>query len=232
MGVGLSTAHGAAIGFVAGLSMTASETRNVARQRQLDWLDRLIRETGLSASAIATRAGLMATTLTRFRDPEQKPDTLSAATIEKIAQHFGVAGPDGGRSAAGGFGEREGLAYVYDREPALDRVVRAVCAGRTGVDPWVLRSHALEDAGFLAGDILFVDLNATPRDGDVVCAQVYKMGGLGADTVFRIYRAHPPILIAATRRLDLARPLMVDNNAVMVRGVVEGSWRPRLGDES
>jgi SOS-response transcriptional repressor LexA len=90
--------------------------------------------------------------------------------------------------------------------------------------PWTLRSRALEVAGYLPGDVLIVDLNARPDDGDVVCAQVYERDN--AETLFRIYEA--PYLQAATYQRGLFKPLLVDGRRVVLRGVVVASIRPRL----
>jgi hypothetical protein len=57
-----------------------------------------------------------------------------------------------------------------------------------------------------------------------VCAQVYDMGGR-AKTVFRIFEH--PFLVAASIDPSLHRPLLIDNRAIMVRGVVVASMRPR-----
>jgi len=92
-----------------------------------------------------------------------------------------------------------------------------------GVDPWVMKSRALEHAGYLPGDILIVDLNAKPQDGDAVCAQIYDRNGK-TETAFRIYEY--PFLIAASADPDLRRPVLVDNERASIRGVVMASIRP------
>lgn len=69
-----------------------------------------------------------------------------------------------------------------------------------------------------------VDLNARPEVGDVVCAQVYDRAGKG-ETVFRVFE--DPFLVAATLDTKLIRPLLIDNDRVVIRGVVVASFRER-----
>jgi SOS-response transcriptional repressor LexA len=88
----------------------------------------------------------------------------------------------------------------------------------------VLRSRSLESAGYMPGDILMVDLNGRPEPGDVVCAQIYDRSGK-AETIFRIYEH--PFLVAATLDGRLMKPHLVDNDRVVIRGVVIASLRER-----
>lgn len=111
----------------------------------------------------------------------------------------------------------------------MDEAVRQIMRGRNATDPWVLRSRAVELAGYLPGDILLVDLNERARSRDLVCAQVYDWTRGKAETVFRIYES--PYLIAASGEQHLLKPFVVDDDMVMIRGVVVGSIRPRRGFE-
>jgi SOS-response transcriptional repressor LexA len=83
----------------------------------------------------------------------------------------------------------------------------------------------MEDAGYMPGDILIVDLNAEPERGDCVCAQLYRWQVGTAETIFRIYEE--PYLLAATRHPDLRKPLLVDNDRVVIKGVVTEILRAR-----
>jgi SOS-response transcriptional repressor LexA len=88
----------------------------------------------------------------------------------------------------------------------------------------VLRSRCLEVAGYVPGDVLMVDMNAKPEQGDVVCAQVYDRLGR-AETVFRIFE--DPFLVASSLDGTFFKPLLIDNERVVVRGVVVASFRDR-----
>jgi hypothetical protein len=69
---------------------------------------------------------------------------------------------------------------------------------------------------------VLVDLNATPKPGDAVCAQVYDWKRMKAETVMRIFEKAPPIEILLTKSLDpnLQEPLVVDGERVVVKGVI------------
>jgi len=96
------------------------------------------------------------------------------------------------------------------------------------VAAWTLRSRALECAGYLPGDQLLIDMQATPRRGDIVCAQVYNNNLGVAETIMRLYE--PPYLVAATYDQSLRRPLVADDDSVVIMGVCVASLRPRITD--
>lgn len=174
---------------------------------------------------LARRTGKNPSTFSKFlNDPDNKA-LLEASTITLIEDAAGIKAYEHAIS-----GKPRGLAETessrYDAEPftPADVAVDAIKAGRNGVDPWVLRSRCLETAGYLPGDILLVDLNGRPDPGDVVCAQVYDRSGK-AETVFRLFE--DPFLVAATFDASLFKPLLIDNDRVMVRGIVIASLRQR-----
>lgn len=205
------------------------------RAAQREWLRGVLRQTGLTASALAQRINKAQTTLTRFLNVRDYKHELSTPTIRAIERETGIAFSRAGRGvqlSPEGFSEGDGA--PYEPPPALhagaeaDAVAQKLLElyGRaSGADPWTLTSKALELAGYLPGDILIVDLNAKARGGDVVCAQSYDWGLMRARTLFRLYE--PPYLLASTMEPELRKPLLVDNEKVMVRGVVVASLRPR-----
>ena len=132
--------------------------------------------------------------------------------------------PNATQATPRGLAETEALP-ITDTDNDIGRVLNALVSGRNAANPWTLNSRALEDAGYLPGDILVVDLNAQPKAGDVVCVQIYKWAEGKADTVFRIYE--PPYLLAACRDPALRRPLLVDNNHIIIKGVVTECLRRR-----
>lgn len=185
------------------------------------WLNSVLTKTGDTPSALARRAGLATTTLTRFLNDPAAP-MLQLRSIAKIAhvagvQPIGVPAFSQSNTPARGMTEPEGLPII-DTEDQLAEVLRLLVGGRNAADPWRLTTRALEEAGYLPGDIIIVDLNRLPVAGDVVCAQAYKWAEGKAETVFRLFE--PPYLVAASRDLALRRPLLVDNNQVIIKGVV------------
>lgn len=169
---------------------------------------------------LARRTGIDASTFSRFKNDKANMAQLEPATITLMEEAAGLR--YGTEAGASQFDEPEASLYTAEGgEVAL--AVRALKAGRNGIDPWVLNSRGLETAGYLPGDVVMVDLNAMPRAGDVVCAQVYSRGQ--AETIFRIYEE--PFLVAATFDASKFKPLLVDNARVLIRGVVTACFRER-----
>lgn len=175
-------------------------------------------------------AGLATTTLTRFMNDPAAP-MLGLRSIAKIAHVAGIpalhvtpAPPPAAASATPGLADAE-AAPVDPSSTGTDRILDALVGGRSAAIPWTLSSHVLENAGYLPGDILIVDLNATPQAGDVVCVQIYAWADRTAQTVFRVY--DPPYLLSACRDPALRRPLLVDNNQIIIKGVVTECLRRR-----
>jgi len=197
---------------------TGSESRQRLAEAQRAWLQRVTRDTGLTLTEIARKAGKHHTTLTNFMNkPDRGP--LNPLTITLVAEATGVPAS----AEARGTPAPEGLAeeaepYLAGSESPLDLAVRALVAARPGVDPWRLRTHALEDAGYLMDDIVIVDLNATPRAGDAVCAQLYDWPRGRAETIWRIFE--PPYLVTATNDPALRKPILVDDDRVVIKGVL------------
>lgn len=214
-----------------GATAKTSETKRQLQEVHKEWISALEHTLGLKPSKIAAEAGLSDTTLTRLFW-EDYAGTLSQMTIAKVKKRFGVAGPGEAPSAGAavpGFSEGDRVVFSNDNGDAdIARIVEAMRAGRNAVEPWRLRSRALEGEGILPGDIVMVDLNGQPATGDAVCAQVYDLRRGTAETVFRLFE--PPFLVAASQEAALRRPLLVDNERVAIVGVVVGSVRPwRLG---
>lgn len=209
-----------------------TETREALKSAQWDWLQAVKSRTGWTPTRIARESGLTPTTILRFdnRDPKY-PNALSAQTMSQIAQGTGVAVTAdllGEHAVSPSMQLRESEAAPYRHDPAdpLEAAIKAMQALRNGLDPWELRSPALVDAGYLPGDVLMVDLNAEARAGDVVCAQLYRWAESKAETVFRIFET-PGFLLSASRDPVLRRPVMVDGENTVIKGVVTHMLRRR-----
>ncbi|MBY0421234.1 MAG: hypothetical protein K2Q06_02945 [Parvularculaceae bacterium] len=175
----------------------------------------------LSPSVLAERAGISASTLTRFlaaAESDERQSYLSATTIEKLCRHYRVKPP----GVQQGFDD--GDAAPWREVDPRDAVARL--STRPATDIWRVSTPALESAGYRVGDLLLVDLNAEPRAGDVVIAQRYDFDAGRAETILRIFE--PPFLVAASNEPALRKPLMVDGaGAVVIKGVVLASYRLR-----
>src|SRR5574337_484076 len=197
------------------------------REEQRAWLRALLAKTGLTPHALARKAHLSPPTLTVFLNSPEATHALSARTIAALEAASGLRyGPE--PRPSGGSREPEAAPFsLRSGTPEAD-FIRAAIGGRNAVDPWTLKSGAIEGAGYLQGDILIVDLNGSPRPGDVVCAQIYDWARADARTIFRLWQP-PAYLQPMTNDPKLQRIFVVDNDTVQVKGVVVATIRLRAG---
>lgn len=201
-----------------------TDARRIA-ERHTEWLRQAVQHSGLAPTTFAKACGLTATTVTRRLKAGAVPEqALNAATIAKISAFTGLPGPDGAMPP--GMAEPDAVPYVAGEE-AQDRetaAVKALVGGREGVDAWVIRTRAVESAGLVPGDIALIDLTAAPKAGEIVVAQIYDRTG-SAQTVFRVY--DPPYLTAASSDPAFRKPFTVDNNLVVILGVLDARLKTR-----
>lgn len=213
---------------------TLSRMADDMRERDRTWIADILRQQGWTATDLARRAGISQTTLTRFLNDPDHAFQLSTRTRNAIARSIGLlpsvsSAPVPPPRVGVGFYEPDAVP-LEDVHATLEAVFAGILKSAIASHPhaaaFVLRSRKLEALGYRAGDALIVDINATPRPGDLVCAQVYDWPRNAAETVFRIYQ--PPFLLAGPGPDGvLERPLVVDGQTILVRGVVMFSIRPR-----
>jgi hypothetical protein len=183
----------------------------------------VVRSSGMSATRLAKELDIAPSTFTRLlKAPNDSTATLHARTLRKLQDYSGIPPLFGDDATVppGIRGLRED-AVPFDAkgaDPALSAALKALIGGRKAADPWTIRTRALERIGFLPGDIVIVDLGRKPESGDAVCAQVYDWRRGTAETVMRLYE--PPYLVAASLDEGLRRPLVVDDEQVIIKGVV------------
>lgn len=196
-----------------------------------EWLRRLPMLTGKSHTAIAADIGLAVSTLTRpLKATDPGTSTPHQRTIDKIVARYGVAPPDFGTAQRGplrGFAE-DAAPYEPDGDGPLASAVRALTAGRPNVDPWVIKTRALELIGYLPGDVVLIDPGQLPNAGDAVCAQTnidFRRGT--AETAMRVYERVGAsfALVAASMDPAFRAPISVDDR-VVIKGVIAGMVRP------
>lgn len=197
-----------------------AELRESLIRESRAWLQSIIDSTGKTANAIATEAGISASNLHKLLKPGRAAHPLTETTKTKITRALGLSSPTDIKPAkTPAFQEPEGVPY---REPTAHPAERDAGNGR---DIWVLNGLMIDLDGYLPGDFMMVDMNAVPRKGDIVVAQIYGPGGT-AETVFRKYL--PPFIVASTTRRETAPdPMLVDDKNVIIMGVVVSSWRNR-----
>lgn len=193
------------------------------RDQQIAWLDNITASSGLTLTDIARRAGLNPSTLSRFKQKNESGHTLTARTVKKIEEATGVPAYEQRiRPKLAYFNEEEAIPFKLD-ENAQDLMVealRTVVSRTNSVDLWQLKTRALSAVGYAEGDVILVDREAQPRPGDAVCAQKYDWRRGIAETIFRIYRT--PYLLTAIAFGDPGQPEIVDDENVVIKGVVIG----------
>jgi SOS-response transcriptional repressor LexA len=207
-------------------SETRLATKRAIQARQREWLQQIVKATGDSLSQIATKAHVSDTTLSRIVNNPGYDGVLSTVTITRITGTYQLPGPEeyaGRRPMLGGFAEAERFNAENDPD-GIAAVVQAMLGARPISDAWRLKTEALEQAGYLPGDVLIVDTTAAPVPQDVVCAQVYDWQRGGAQTVWRVY--DPPFLVGVARDRTAHKPMLVDNDRVIIKGVVDKMVRP------
>lgn len=197
------------------------------RKKHLDWINFILETKGWKPHHLASVSGVDASTLSRFFDRTNplSTRTLNSRSVELIAEASGIPPFETNiPQPIRGVADRESEAYEAEKVTSTNEAVKALQGARNGVDAWVMRSRALEAAGYLPGDILVVDMNAAPQSGDVVCAEILDRSGK-PEMVMRILER--PFLVAATFDPSLFKPMLIDGDRVTVRGVVIASFRER-----
>ena len=207
-------------------SITRSDAKKQLQERQRAWLKQVIAATALKPTQLARGASVSDTTISRILNNPGYSGTLSEVTIERIKSTYKVPGP-------GEKPDHEGSSLILaeaerieaDTLPApIAEAVKNLSIGKGIIEIWRLRSASLEGAGYLPGDLVVVDCEVEPRPHDAVCALVTEWARGGAETVWRIF--DPPFLIPSAPRGAAAKPLLVDNQRVSIKGVVVASLRP------
>lgn len=196
-----------------------------------DFLRSVVEKTRTPPTTLAKKIGVSPSTLTRMINQDDRGvATMHASTIAKLENISGLTAPTleaEPRSAVGEFREDAVRYEAAADDPTLAATIRAIVGNSKNIDAWTIRSRSLECAGFMPGDVVLVDLSTLPRAGEPACAQVYNWRGGTAETVMRILE--PPYLVAATFDPALRKPLLVDDDRVIVKGLIlPHRLRPRI----
>lgn len=224
--VGINAVRGRAVA----KPVNRTDAKKNIQDRQRIWLLEVLDKVKLKPSPFAIGAGVSDTTITRLLNDKSYAGTLAPETIERIKDTYKVPGPEEFASSRRStlIGLSEAVRFDIRREGgALAGIVQAILRGRTDVDAWRLKTEALENAGYLPGDIVFVeqlreDQHARPQDA--VCSQVVDYQHGAAETVWRVY--DPPFLVAAAHDRTAYKPILVDGDRVKIAGVIRESFRP------
>lgn len=201
------------------------------------WFKQQQKKAGVTADAIAGVLGRDRSVVSKILSGKQKMTLDWAKAFSQVLQvplatvleKAGVGDLETVQQVSPGFAESDAAAWVPGPGLAEAGAVRSVALAlgvdRPGVDIWRVKSRAMALGGYLEGDFLLVDTNASERAraGDVVIAQLYNNANGTAATVLR--RFEPPVLIAASADPEDNRVHVVDGINVVIRGRVAASWR-------
>lgn len=203
------------------------------RTAQKEWLQEVQSRTRRSLTEISRVAGFSPSTLTRFfNDRGAHQGALSSLTIIRIVEATGIQAPSivlGSNNgvAAPATAPREAEMYEpHDNDGGLGIMVSSYVNGHRHLQLWQLKTDQLAAAGYRPGDVLVLDTNAAPREGDVVCAEVFTRSHQ-AETLLIWRLFEPPYITARPLGGAPARPRLVDGESVVVRGVVCAMLRGR-----
>lgn len=189
------------------------------REKIRAWLAETLKHKGWSGSDLARKIGVVPSTINRFLNDPDYTNHLRLKTLRAIEDATGLSPFSYPVNARPGAVEAEQLRDDESSGDALiDEVMRQIRGVRGNIHFWQLRSHVLEAACCLPGDVLAVDICETPRAGDIVCAQPGVAYAERPEPVFRVY--DPPYLVAAARPFRLIKTLIVDQQHVAIEGVV------------
>lgn len=196
------------------------------RERILEWVEWLRVRTGETLSDLAEHAGLSSNTLTRLKQREGA--LLDALSTRMLCEYTGLPGPELYKLGhTTGFTE-EAVRFdpvAGDIDPAVSSFLKTLTKDRPDATAWILKTRAIEGSGYMQGDMVIADARVQPRAGDAVCAQVVDLRTGAAEIVFRLFE--PPYLIASNTAASLRKPLLIDDERVIVMGTVTESLRLR-----
>lgn len=190
----------------------------VPRSLALPWFERLMEQEGLSASAIAKQVGLGESNLYKFLNDPAGKRGLSRDTMGILARHFRFPVPN----ETSGFAEDEAAPYTPEPNAHFaPKLSPSQCY-------YEVKAGDLGGAQLKRGDILVVDLKTPPCPGDLVIVQKYDEGSATAETLIRWLE--PPYLMPVSLERGERRPLILDNDETMVKGVVVEAITHRVFD--
>lgn len=204
--------------------MTASGTASAPAHENLQaeyraWVKGICADHGITPTELARRVGVSNSSISRQLQKTwtRKP---SLDVVRRISSTFRVPIP---LALIGGV-ETRGFA-----EPDVAPLAHESAADRADLNlsDWVVKTPALAAMGCMPGDFIRFDARIHPVAGDIVIAQVYKLGQAGADTVMRLYM--PPFLVAAEVGAPSLPPIEVDalGERVRIMGTMVRRWAER-----
>lgn len=207
--------------YAIGKTQLPPKTDQTVARLHREFVRNVVEKTGTPATRLATEIGVSPSTLTRLlNEPDNGKATLRATTIAKLERYSGLQAPtlelpEGARMAASVRADAVPF-ETREADSAISAAIKAIVGGRKGIEAWTIQTRALECAGYMPGDTILIDMTARSMAGDAVFAQDLR-GGKAA-MLLRIHE--PPFLVAATLDPTLRKPLEVDDEWIIVKGVI------------
>lgn len=182
------------------------------RERQLELVNRAMQVTELKPTPLAERAGLKASTLTKFLGGQT--DTLRQTSINKIASFAKLE-----TIKPAGFDEPEAAPYVGDLAFLNEKIEQG------SEFKMRVKTQALNLLSIEPGDVLVFDRDRRPKSGDVVCAQKYNHSLGTAETLIRLVRGNFLVTHSSENLDDV--PLFIDDSGLTIMGTLCRQIRDR-----
>lgn len=195
-----------------------------------DWFKAQHRRSGVTQTEMAALLGKSSTFMTRLYQGTQSLQNSQAEIMARafdvplgeLLQRADLATPEQSKSLTMAFEESRS---AYEVRQIEGQTAPSIPSEKSGM-VWRCTTDALSAKGLMPGDLLLIDDKAKPANGDVVIAQIYDWRVGGAETVIRLFA--PPFLIRTNGTAQEMRPLMVDNERIVIVGVCTLSWRERI----
>jgi len=161
-----------------------------------------------------------------FDQARKIADALEEPLPEVLAR-AGIANAREAQQLTPGFSDSDAALWVpavgVDR--SCDDQIADALGRKPGVDVWEVRGRSLSLIGYLPGDRILVDTGAADRalSGDAVIAQVYDWAQGSAKTLLR--QLQTPVLVSHSPDAGDWKAHVVDQDRVIIKGVVRASWR-------
>lgn len=192
------------------------------RRIHLDWVISILSSNNWTSHRLATKAGLSPSALTKFLNDTTGTRTLNSYSVEKLGGASGMPLHGNVRRP-----QQHDDHSASELEPLRDtsEFFEQSTVLLEGLDARILKTQALELAGYMPGDTLLIDKKVSPVIGDVVVAQVHENGRV-VGKIVRIYQIS--FLMSATMDPALLMPILISKEIVL-EGVVVAMIRSRRG---
>lgn len=209
------------------MAKARTTARAEVREAQRAWLSGIVASTGKTLTEIAKVSHVSHTTLTRFNRPDYD-GTLNSFTVQQIADAMKVPMPKGAEpeQRTRRQSPQRDAEEVDPKGGDLPTGALADLIGkRRNIRVIRLLTRALELRGYLPGDLLIVDGDEQPREGDIVSASIQEFADSRPEILVRVFEKL--VLTAATLDPELTKPVLVDGDRATVTGVVTDLLRTR-----